>query len=177
MAQINQCRGDYNRLGFGYQIGFVRLLNRLPTQQPFEVLDDLLTFVSVQLQIDKNEITAYHKRQPTISQHQVRILDYLKLEKFGVEQREVLRQLVFEEACRLEQRNTLFLLRKFSPAFLECLELEDSRGTNTSLTHATELLREMNATNKRKVPEDAPTEFVSKTIRPLVVSDGVIDKP
>ena len=34
----------------------------------------------------------------------------------------------------------------------------------------------MNATNKRKVPEDAPTEFVSKTIRPLVVSDGVIDK-
>ena len=72
MAQINQCRGDYSRLGFGYQIGFVRLLNRFPTQQPFEILDDLLTFVSVQLQIDENEITAYQKRQPTISQHQVR---------------------------------------------------------------------------------------------------------
>jgi TnpA family transposase len=67
-------------------------------------------------------------------------------------------------------------LRKFSPAFLECLEFEDSRGTDTPLIHATELLRKMNATNKRKVPEDAPTEFVSKTIRPLVVSDGVIDK-
>ncbi len=34
----------------------------------------------------------------------------------------------------------------------------------------------MNAEKKRKVPEDAPTEFVSKTIRPLVVSDGAIDK-
>jgi protein associated with RNAse G/E len=67
-------------------------------------------------------------------------------------------------------------LRKFSPAFLECLEFEDSRGTDTPLTHATKLLREMNATNKRKLPEDAPTEFVSKKIHPLVVSDGVIDK-
>ena len=34
----------------------------------------------------------------------------------------------------------------------------------------------MNAENKRKLPEDAPTEFVSKKIRPLVVSDGTIDK-
>jgi hypothetical protein len=68
-------------------------------------------------------------------------------------------------------------LRKFAPAFLECLEFEDSRGTSTPLIHATELLREMNATNKRKLPSTAvralrspstaPTEFVSKTIRPL----------
>jgi hypothetical protein len=68
-------------------------------------------------------------------------------------------------------------LRKFSPAFLKALEFEHSHGTDTPLNRATELLREMNATNKRKLPEDAPTEFVSKTIRPLVVSDGVIDKP
>ena len=56
------------------------------------------------------------------------------------------------------------------------MEFEHSHGTDTPLNRATELLREMNATNKRKLPEDAPTEFVSKTIRPLVVSDGVIDK-
>ena len=84
-------------------------MNRFPIQQPFEVLEDLLIFVSVQLQIDSNEIITYQKRQPTISEHQVRILDYLKLEKFGIEQRELLRRFVFEEACRLEQRNTLFL--------------------------------------------------------------------
>ncbi|MBC8462469.1 MAG: DUF4158 domain-containing protein [Deltaproteobacteria bacterium] len=34
IVQTNQCRRDYNRLGFGYQIGFVRLLNRFPIQQP-----------------------------------------------------------------------------------------------------------------------------------------------
>ena len=38
------------------------------------------------------------------------------------------------------------------------------------------LLREMNAENKRKLPEDAPTEFMSKKIRPLVVSGDTIDK-
>jgi len=63
ILQLNQCRQNYNRLGFGYQIGFVRLLNRFPTQQPLEILADLLTFVSVQLQIDENEINSYQKRK------------------------------------------------------------------------------------------------------------------
>jgi hypothetical protein len=31
LEQINRCRRDYNRLGFAYQIGFVRLLNQFPT--------------------------------------------------------------------------------------------------------------------------------------------------
>ena len=430
MEQINQCRRNYNRLGFAYQIGFVRLVNRFPlagvavsnfpTQHPFEIIDDLLTFTSVQLQLDQSLINQYAQRQQTISQHQIRILDYLKLKRFYEEQRQLLQQFLFEESCRLEQTNALFLraeqflqeqgilrpatstieriigeqrteasqyifrritdaleegvankldnlllvgdttrsslailkeppgapsapamkilteklarieetgvleinlswlnnnyqrslasyvrkcdahrlrevesfhrygalvcflrqnyqdtidfiidmhdklinkaeknakkgfdeelkrrrqsilsslgmfqtvagvildktvddknvrqvvfsqvpsdilaqqisqlddwvtgkrghqfsafigqfnyLRKFSPAFLKSLQFEDSHGTDTPLNRATELLREMNATNKRKLPEDAPTEFVSKTIRPLVVSDGVIDK-
>jgi hypothetical protein len=90
IGQINQCRRDYNRLGFGYQIGFVRLNNRFPTQQPFEIIDDLLTFIGVQLQIDTNEIAQYQRRQATISQHQERISDYLKLTKFGESQRQLL---------------------------------------------------------------------------------------
>ena len=32
LAQIAQCRRDYNRLGFAYQVGFVRLFNRFPAQ-------------------------------------------------------------------------------------------------------------------------------------------------
>jgi hypothetical protein len=67
-------------------------------------------------------------------------------------------------------------LRKFSPAFLKRLEFEDARGTDTPLIQATELLKEMNAENKRKLPIDAPTGFVPKQLRPLVVSDGAIDK-
>ncbi len=109
IEQINHCRRDYNRLGFGYQIGFVRLNNRFPNQQPFEIIGDLLTFIGVQLHIDTNEICQYQRRQATISQHQERIRDYLKLSKFEESQRQLLQQFLFSEACRLEQTNALLL--------------------------------------------------------------------
>ena len=41
LAEVTRCRGDYNRLGIAYQIGFVRLHNRFPTQQPLEIHQDL----------------------------------------------------------------------------------------------------------------------------------------
>ena len=109
IEQLNQCRRDYNRLGFGYQIGFVRLNNCFPTQQPFEIIDDLLTFIGVQLQIDTNLIRQYQRRQATISQHQERIRDYLKLAKFEESQRQLLQKFLFSEACRLEQTHVLLL--------------------------------------------------------------------
>ena len=31
-AQIAQCRGTHNRLGFAYQIAFARLMNRFPLE-------------------------------------------------------------------------------------------------------------------------------------------------
>ena len=34
-AQIAQCRGAHNRLGFAYQLGFLRLTGRFPAQQPW----------------------------------------------------------------------------------------------------------------------------------------------
>jgi hypothetical protein len=37
LSEINQCRQPYTRLGFAYQLAFVRLANRFPSQQPFEV--------------------------------------------------------------------------------------------------------------------------------------------
>ena len=40
-AQIARCRGSHNRLGFAYQMSFLRLTGRFPTQQPLEILDDL----------------------------------------------------------------------------------------------------------------------------------------
>ena len=46
---INTRRRAHNRLGFAYQLAFVRLANRFPTQQPFEVVEDILTFVSLQV--------------------------------------------------------------------------------------------------------------------------------
>ena len=42
ITQIRRCRQEHNRLGFGYQLAFVRLLNQIPTQTPFEVINDIL---------------------------------------------------------------------------------------------------------------------------------------
>ena len=48
LVQIGRCRRPQNRLGFGYQLAFVRLLNRFP-KRPFEVVDDLVNFTAVVL--------------------------------------------------------------------------------------------------------------------------------
>ena len=74
---INQRRRSRNRLGIAYQLAFVRLYNRFPVQSPaFEVDEELLTFVSIQLGLDANLIQAYTSRQPTLSEHQERIREY-----------------------------------------------------------------------------------------------------
>src|SRR3954454_25248788 len=102
-AEVARCRGDHNRLGFAYQVGFVRLFNRFPAQKPLEICDELLHFVSLQLGIDEARIADYAPWQHTTSEHQGRIRDYLKLTVFDPEQAEALERFVFEESCRLEQ--------------------------------------------------------------------------
>ena len=67
------CRRAHNQLGFAYQVGFVRLLNRFPKQEPFEVLDELLLFTGMQLGVDSTLIEEYRRRRQTISEHQQRI--------------------------------------------------------------------------------------------------------
>jgi TnpA family transposase len=107
LAEVGKCRRDHNRLGFAYQIGFVRLFSRFPDQQPLEVYDELLSFVATQLNIDVTSLEEYAARQPTVSDHQTRIRDYLKLAVFDHEQAEALERFVFEESCRLEQTASL----------------------------------------------------------------------
>src|SRR5271163_758908 len=107
LAEVAQCRRDHNRLGFAYQVGFVRLFSRFPAQQPLEICDELLNFVATQLNIDATGIDGYAARQHTVSDHQTRIRDYLKLIVFDSEQVEVLERFVFEESCRLEQTASL----------------------------------------------------------------------
>ena len=62
LAAVALCRRDHNRLGFAYQIGFVRLFSRFPAQQPLEICDELLTFVAMQLNIDATNIVEYSRR-------------------------------------------------------------------------------------------------------------------
>src|SRR5660398_238848 len=63
---INECRGEHNKFGFAYQLCYVKLFNRFPIQSPHEQLDELATFVAVQLDIPKKfciPILLYDKQQ------------------------------------------------------------------------------------------------------------------
>ena len=56
---INECRGDYNRLGFGYQLVFVKLFNVFPKTSPFEIIEAIVIFTAIQLLIAAEAIRRY----------------------------------------------------------------------------------------------------------------------
>jgi len=102
-VQLGRYRRPHNRLGFAYQVAFVRLFDRFPQQQPFELFEELLCFSAAQLGLDPGLIELYRKRQPTISEHQQTITGYLRLHPFDDAAAVQLEQFLFEESCRLEQ--------------------------------------------------------------------------
>lgn len=104
---VGKCRRQYNRIGFGYQLAFVRILNRFPINQPFEIFEDILTYTSVQLSIPKENISSYSGRRQTIDEHRQRIREYLGLQRFDDEILPSVKQFIFKEAFRLDQMNAL----------------------------------------------------------------------
>src|SRR3954447_19212605 len=96
LIEVEKCRGDHNRLGFAYQVGFVRLFNRFPAHRPLEICDELRHFVSLQVGIDETRIADYAPWQHTTSEHRKRIRDYLRLSVFDTGQSRALERFVFE---------------------------------------------------------------------------------
>jgi len=69
------------------------------------------------------------------------------------------------------------MLRKFSPALLDALELtQDIAGEQSACLRVLQMLKELNATGRRKLPEDAPTDFLSQRPKPIVINQGEIDR-
>ena len=83
LAEIRQRRRPDTQLGFAYQLAFVHLFNRFLVQQPFEIDQEILTFVSIQLDLPSELIGSYGQRRPTISDHREQLLAYLKLHRLG----------------------------------------------------------------------------------------------
>jgi TnpA family transposase len=106
-TQIAQCRGVYNRLGFAYQLGFLRLTGGFPAQQPLELLDDLLVFVAQEVALDPVLIQDYAQRRQTVSEHQQLLTLYLGFRPFGPTERDALGRFVRDEALRLESTPAL----------------------------------------------------------------------
>ncbi|MCB0026760.1 MAG: DUF4158 domain-containing protein, partial [Anaerolineales bacterium] len=108
LEEIGRRRRGHNRLGFAYQLAFMRVYNRFPTQRPdFELDHELLTFVGLQLDTSADQIDLYHTRQPTLSRHQEQLRLYLGLRRFDKDTQAELEQFLFEETSRLEQMNAL----------------------------------------------------------------------
>jgi TnpA family transposase len=65
--------------------------------------------------------------------------------------------------------NRFGYVRQFAPEFLEVMPLKANRG-GRAVMKGIDVLREMNAERKRKVPANAPTNFVPKRWQPFVFS-------
>ena len=65
----------------------------------------------------------------------------------------------------------------FRPALLDALELtQDIEGEQSACLRALEMLKELNATGRRKLPQDAPTDFLPQRLKPIVINQGEIDR-
>jgi hypothetical protein len=107
--RIKRCRRQHNKLGFGYQLSFVRMMNRFPVQLPFEVVNDILNYASVQLGIPSIVISSYSQRRETIAEHQEQIRIYCGLQRFGESVVPQTNEFLFQQACRLEQTDALIV--------------------------------------------------------------------
>jgi hypothetical protein len=107
LARIRECRQDHTRLGFAYQLAYVRLYRRFPSQQPLEIIDEIVTYVSLQLDIPSSAISIYQEQRRTIVIHQQELRVYLSVRRFGDVELDTLEAYLFDEACRLEQTGPL----------------------------------------------------------------------
>ena len=109
VEQVMLCRRDHNKLGFAYQLIFVKLNNFFPNYEPFELLHEILAFASIQINIEQEVINNYTKRQQTIYDHQNQICNYLQLLKFDEQIQKQLEKFIFNEALRLENSNVILI--------------------------------------------------------------------
>ena len=151
----------------------MRLLNRFPKQEPFEVLDELLLFTGVQLGVATNLIDEYRRRRQTISEHQQRITRYRGLRHFAAEERQLLVAFVFDAASRLEQTSPL---HKRAEEFLaEQLILRPSEATIARLVG--EQRQRARDRIVDRVVEDVSRAMASRLDTLLVVGDGEAVSP
>ncbi|MBU1919098.1 Tn3 family transposase, partial [bacterium] len=66
-------------------------------------------------------------------------------------------------------------VRRFSPAFLEAIKLKAAPAAK-DLLDAVEIIKELNATNSRTLPNKVPTSFVRKRWKNLVFKENAVDR-
>jgi hypothetical protein len=61
----------------------VRLYRRFPAKQPLELIDEIVTYVSLQLDIPAKAINAYQAQRQTVVAHQQELRGFLKVRRLG----------------------------------------------------------------------------------------------
>ncbi|MES5929948.1 Tn3 family transposase [Bacillus cereus group sp. MG9] len=91
-----------------------------------------------------------------------------------VEAQELARPADYDYLDLLQKR--FYTLRKYTPTLLRVLEF-DSTKANEPLLQAVEIIRSMNESGKRKVPDESPVDFISKRWKKhLYGDDGTINR-
>ena len=78
-----------------------------PNRRPLEIDGEILRFVALQLNADAETIHAYARRQQTVSEHQRRIGQYLRLRAFDTAGGERLARFLEDEALRIDRTGSL----------------------------------------------------------------------
>ena len=105
-ARISKCRRDHTRLGFAYQLAFVRLLGRFPRQHPLEIQEEVAQSVAAQMDLETKAdslLTRYAAQRKTIAEHAEDLRRYLGVRPFDTSERENLRRHLRGEAAHLDQ--------------------------------------------------------------------------
>ena len=158
LHRINQCRRQHNKLGFGYQLSYVKMMNRFPVQVPFEVVDDILNYTSVQLGIPANVILSYSRRRETIAEHQEQIREYCDLERFAETMGPIINEFLFQEACRLEETSAIMA------------KAEQFLREQNILTPSRDTLRRMIG-SQRKAARDFIFAKITDSLTPNMIED------
>ena len=119
LTLISKCRGEHNKLGFAYQLIFIRLLNRVPCQSPLELIEEIVIYAGMQLALDSVMIDVYSSRQK-IAAHQKIIITHLQCSVFNDQTQTLLKDFIFQQALQFEP---ISLLQIKSVEFLRELKI------------------------------------------------------
>ncbi len=107
MQVIRLCRTPENKLGFGYQLAFVKTRNYFPKQTAFDIDPAILNFVCYQLNASSDLIHQYQHRRSVIREHQNKIKQHLKLKEYNEVAKEALKTYLLEQAQQTDQVSLL----------------------------------------------------------------------
>lgn len=117
---ISDRRGLHNKLGIAYQLIFIKLLHTPPSQKPFEVIDEIVIYASIQLSIDASLIDEYRKNRKKIYDHQKAIFSYLRVITFDDEWQTKLEEFILSLAL---QYDSISLLRIKAVEYLKSIKV------------------------------------------------------